>query len=129
VPLTILEAAGLRFPTSYQGRAVAQPLGSSMLAHLRTGEGEVHPAGTETGWELFGRRAVRRDGWKALWMRSPEGTGTWQLYDLKADPGETRDRAQDRPDLLAELIEAWQRYVAQVGVVESPVSVFELDPA
>jgi arylsulfatase len=129
VPLTILEAAGLGFPSSYRGRAVAQPLGNSMLPHLRTGEGEVHPAGTETGWELFGRRAVRRDGWKALWMRGPEGTGTWQLYDLKADPGETQDRARDRPELLAELIEAWQRYVAQVGVVESPVSVFELDPA
>lgn len=129
VPLTILEAAGVAFPPSYRGRDVAQPLGRSMATHLEGGQEAIHPKGSETGWELFGRRAVRRDGWKALWMRGPEGTGAWQLYDLKTDPGETQDRAQDRPDLLAELIEAWQRYVAQVGVVESPVSVFELDPA
>lgn len=128
VPLTMLEAAGLSFPQQYHGRPVAQPIGRSMLTHAAGEAKDVHPAGTATGWELFGRRAIRRDRWKAMWLRSPEGVGDWQLYDLDADPGEIDDLAAERPAILAELVAAWQLYVSRVGVVDGPVSVFELDP-
>jgi hypothetical protein len=39
-----------------------------------------------------------------------EASGALRLYDLLADPGETRDRAKERPDLaasLAEQLDAW----------------------
>ncbi|MHB9879398.1 arylsulfatase [Pacificimonas sp. ICDLI1SI03] len=129
VPATMLEWAGIAAPETWRGNRVEPIRGRSMAAHL-TGEADaVHPDGTETGWELFGRRAIRRGAWKAVWMRAPEGVGQWQLYDLQADPGEINDLAPERGEVLAELIEAWDRYVMETGVVQTPVSVFELDEA
>ncbi|SFR90483.1 arylsulfatase [Sphingomonas jatrophae] len=127
VAATILDLAGVAHPPAWAGRAVEPMRGRSLRRHLGDAAAAIHPADAETGWELFGRRAIRRDRWKAVWLRTPEGTAAWQLYDLAADPGETQDRAADEPALLAELIAAWGRYVAQVGVVEGPVSLFELD--
>jgi arylsulfatase len=76
---------------------------------------------------LFGRRAIRRDHWKAIWLRQPEGEGAWELFDLTADPGETDDLAQREPATLAELIAAWERYAADTGVVGVPASIFEME--
>ncbi|HET8612040.1 MAG TPA: arylsulfatase [Sphingomonas sp.] len=130
IPATLLDRAGVEHPgKAYRGRPVAPLRGRSMTAHLGGRARAVHPAGAETGWELFGRRAIRRDNFKAVWMRRPEGTAGWQLYDLARDPGETEDLAAQRPELLAELIAAWERYVAEVGIVDTPVSVFEIEEA
>jgi arylsulfatase A-like enzyme len=127
IPATILEAAGIAAPGSWQGRPVEPMRGRSMSANLADPAAPIHPPGAETGWELFGRRAIRRDQWKAVWLRAPEGVAAWQLYDLATDPGETDDRSGDEPALLAELIAAWDRYVAQTGVIETPISYFELE--
>ncbi|WP_380873980.1 arylsulfatase [Sphingomonas sp. DBB INV C78] len=126
VAATILDVAGIAQPAEWEGRAIVPQRGRSLAPHLADEMGEVHPAGTETGWELFGRRAIRRDDWKALWLDPPEGPGRWQLYDLGADPGETTDLAENRADVLAEMMAAWDRYVVEVGVVTEPVSVFEM---
>jgi arylsulfatase A-like enzyme len=124
---TLLELAGVTHPANYRGRAVHPPRGRSMAEWLRGAADAVHKPDAETGWELFGRRAIRKGSWKALWLPEPVGTGNWQLYDLSTDPGETRDLATTRPEVLGELMLAWQRYVAQTGVVLTPVSVFEID--
>jgi arylsulfatase len=101
--------------------------GRSLVAYL-SGDGDtVHDAQTGTGWELFGRRAIRRGDWKALHLPAPYGPGTWQLYDLSRDPGEIDDLADSRPEKLAELLALWDRYVEETGVVLEPVSVFEAD--
>jgi arylsulfatase A-like enzyme len=126
---TILELAGVTHPHSYAGRAVVAPRGRSMARWLRRASDEVHTQETETGWELFGRRAIRRGDWKALWLPRPQGSGAWQLYDLSCDPGETVDLAAARPQILGELLAGWSRYVAETGVLLTPVTVFEVDTA
>jgi arylsulfatase A-like enzyme len=125
---TVLELAGAAHPgTAYRGREVEPMRGRSLVAYL-SGDGEtVHDAQTGTGWELFGRRAIRRGDWKALYLPAPYGPGAWQLYDLSRDPGEIDDLAASRPDKLAELLALWDRYVEETGVVLEPVSVFEAD--
>lgn len=122
---TLLDMAGVVHPGGKHG--IAPMRGRSMAPWLADEAVAVHPDGTETGWELFGRRAIRKGDWKALWLPEPVGIGGWQLYDLADDPGETRDRAADRPELLKELVAAWDRYVQEVGVHPGPVSVFELE--
>ena len=125
---TVLELAGAAHPgTAYQGREVEPMRGRSLVAYLSGAADTVHDADTGTGWELFGRRAIRQGDWKALLLPAPYGPGTWQLYDLSADPGEIDDLAAARPEKLAELLGLWDRYVEENGVILDPVSVFEVD--
>jgi len=115
---TALELAGAEHPGArYRGRDVLPMRGASMLAHLEGRAQAVHPPDHTMGWELFGRRALRQGDWKILWLWEPYGPGRWQLYDLAADPAETRDLAAERPDKLGELIAAWQQYVHETGVI------------
>ncbi|HKI39901.1 MAG TPA: arylsulfatase, partial [Mycobacterium sp.] len=125
---TLLELAGAAHPgTAYRGREVEPMRGRSQVPYL-SGDGEaVHDAETGTGWELFGRRAIRQGDWKALHLPAPYGPGTWQLYDLSRDPGELDDQAAARPEKLAELLELWDRYVEENGVILEPTSVFDID--
>ncbi len=125
---TVLELAGAEHPgTAYRGREVAPMRGRSLVPYLSGSAETVHDADTGTGWELFGRRAIRQGDWKALYLPEPHGPGAWQLYDLSRDPGETDDRAAARPDKLAELLALWDRYVEENGVLLEPVSVFDAD--
>ena len=79
--------------TSYRGREVAPMRGRSLVDYLSGAAETVHDADTGTGWELFGRRAIRQGDWKALYLPAPYGPGSWQLYDLASDPGEIDDLA------------------------------------
>ena len=125
---TVLELAGATHPgTSYQGREVVPMRGRSLVEYLSGTAEAVHDSATGTGWELFGRRAIRQGDWKALHLPAPYGPGAWQLYDLSADPGEINDLAASRPEKLAELLGLWDRYVEESGVILDPVSVFEED--
>ena len=101
--------------------------GRSLVAYLSGAAEGVHDADTGTGWELFGRRAIRQGDWKALYLPAPYGPGSWQLYELSGDPGEIHDQADSRPDKLAELLALWDRYVEETGVILEPVSVYDAD--
>jgi arylsulfatase len=103
-------------------------LGRSLVPYLSGDTEAVHPGETGTGWELFGRRAIRQGDWKALYLPPPYGPGAWQLYDLSCDRGEIHDLAASHPDKLAELLALWDRYVAENGVLTEPVSVYDVDP-
>ncbi len=127
---TVLELAGVEHPgSSYRGREIEPMRGRSLVGYLSGAVDSVHDAETGTGWELFGRRAIRQGDWKALHLPAPYGPGAWQLYDLSADPGEIHDLAAAHPDKLAELVELWDRYVEDNGVIVEPISVFDADPS
>jgi arylsulfatase A-like enzyme len=97
---TILEAAGLPLlPDQHRD-------GQSFVSALK------NPAATNTGRALFWHyphwgnqgsipgAAVRRGDWKLIrwfWRKQPE------LFNLATDPGETRNLAQENPEILAEL--------------------------
>jgi len=62
---------------------------------------------------------MRQGRYKALSVAPPYGPGTWQLYDVVSDPGETMNLADEQSDKLNELIAAWDSYARDVGVVLS----------
>jgi arylsulfatase len=114
---TVLEATGVEYPAAYQGREIHPLDGHSWIPLLEDGSDDVF-ADREMGFELYGFRAYRRGPWKILRLAEPYGTGQWQLFSLDEDPGEVRDLADTQPDKLAELIEAWEDWASEYGVVE-----------
>ncbi|BAE61434.1 unnamed protein product [Aspergillus oryzae RIB40] len=118
---TVLELAGVSLPgEQFRGREVVPVRGSSWVPHLagRTAEFHEDEEGYITGWELFGRRAIRQGSWKALYMTAPLGKDRWELYNLDEDPGEVVDRADSEPEILQRLIEHWEVYYAETGMVD-----------
>jgi arylsulfatase A-like enzyme len=126
---TVLDLAGATHPgTSYRGREIVPMRGKSLIPYLSQESDTVHDDETGTGWELFGRRAIRQGNWKALFLPAPYGPGKWQLYDLSGDPGEIEDMAESHPEKLTELLRLWDRYVEENGVLLDPLTVFEMEP-
>jgi arylsulfatase len=120
---TILELAGVTHPgTTFQGREVLLPRGKSWVSHLRSNQ-PIHDEHQDfTGWELFGQRAIRRGNYKAVFIpKGPYPDETkWELYDLTQDKGEVEDLAEEKPELLEELIELWVKYESEMGVIVEP---------
>jgi arylsulfatase len=116
---TFLELAGTAHPgTSYRGREVRQPQGTSLLP-LLFGESEaVHRDDEILGWELYGHRAVRRGDWKLVWDHAaPPTVRRWQLFDLSRDPFEQHDLSAGRPGVYEAMLEAWKAYEEENGVI------------
>ena len=71
--------------------------GISVLPELR---GQVRPHPRFFHWELRGRelaQAARRGDWKVVRSKAD---APWELYDLKNDPGETKNVADKNPDVI-----------------------------
>jgi arylsulfatase A-like enzyme len=115
---TVLEFAGVAHPgRRWQGRDVAPMRGRSLVPYLDDESERVHADHEPTGWELFGRMAIRQGDWKAVRIPAPDGPGSWQLYDLSKDPGETKDLAADFPERLEALVVLWDAYVEETGAI------------
>jgi arylsulfatase A-like enzyme len=93
---TVLDLLGLPAAAIAQGRSLLrapEPAATPILA-----EKVVSPAPTPEGPVAL-KQALISGRWKLI--RQPDGRRT--LFDLDADPGETLDRAADRPEPLGEL--------------------------
>ncbi len=82
--------------------------GSSLLT--RSGAYRGAP-GRGYGFRSRRQRAYMNGRWK---VHSSDGGKTWALFDIEADPAETRDEAGNEPERLAELIAAFERWEAAV---------------
>ena len=61
-------------------------------------------------WEMFGRKAVYADGWKAVSQHEKGDDYTsdvWRLHNLEVDFSESIDLAREHPEKLKELQAIW----------------------
>lgn len=61
-------------------------------------------------WEMFGRRAIYSDGWKAIadhQKGDDYASDVWRLYDTANDASECHDLANSHPEKLKELQDLW----------------------
>jgi arylsulfatase len=121
IAATILDQAGVKHPgTSYKGHKIHSMRGRSMMNVLREKSDRVYDENTAVCWELFGYRAVRKGNFKLLWLPKPLGIDDWQLYDLSKDPAELNDLSQQLPEIRSDMIEIWNQYAIETGVVLPP---------
>jgi arylsulfatase len=128
ITATILDAAGVDHPgTSYKGRKVEPLRGRSMMEVLNGKSNIIYDNDTTVNWEMIGFRAVRKGDFKLLWLPIPFGNDDWQLYDLSKDPAELNDLSQEQPKLREEMIDLWNQYSKEVGVVLPPGGAMRMD--
>jgi arylsulfatase len=121
ISATILDAAGAGHPgSSYKDRKVEPLLVRSMMKVLNGKSDVVYDNDNAVIWELIGFRAARKGDFKLVWLPIPFGNNDWQLYDLSKDPAELNDLSQERPKLRKEMIDKWNQYSGEVGVVLPP---------
>jgi len=70
-------------------------------------------------WEHFGHAAIRGGDWKLVRAGQQQ---PWELYNIATDRIEQRDRAAERPDLVARLAADWQRWADRCGVLPLPIT-------
>ena len=97
--------------------AVQSMRGQSLLPWLEGARNDAIEGDRTTGWEMFSHRALNSGDWKIVWIWTPAGEGAWQLYDLGSDPAETIDLADRHPERLQAMIEQWESYAEETGVV------------
>ena len=122
---TLLEIAGASYPKAQGGQELPPLLGKSWVPVLA---GKAESPRTEKdylAWEIFGNHAVRQGDWKLRWQYKPLGTGAWELFNLKTDPGERKDLAAERPDKVKALLAVWDDYAKANNVILPSRSVFE----
>ena len=118
---TILELAGIPpVGPTFRSRSVVPVRGASWVPHLPGTQTGIHEEDHVTGWELFGRMAVRKGKWKVTYIPPPHGPGEWELFDLDKDPGETVDLSKKETKVFKGLLLEWDRYVNETGVVGIP---------
>ncbi|WP_432768180.1 MAG: arylsulfatase [Sphingopyxis sp.] len=104
---------------TWNGRAVEPVAGRSLVPLLRGSADSVH-GDAPLGYELSGNAALFRGDDKLVRNLPPTGDGRWRLYDIKADPGETRDLAAARPERFAAMLADYRAYARANGVLDMP---------
>ncbi len=104
---TVLELAGGKAPTTWQGHDVPPRPGRSLVSVL-TGDGRVEHE--YLWWFHDGHRAIRIGDWKLL---SDGSDDPWELYHLSDDRSETNNLAFDEPERVSELKRAWTEHLEE----------------
>lgn len=103
---TILELAGGKWPTSFEGQVTPPPPGGSLLKTFAKDGSVTHE---DFWWFHNGNRAIRKGDWKLV----SNGKAPWELYDLKSDRSETRNLAADHPETVKELEKRWKDHLEE----------------
>ncbi len=112
---TCIDLAGAEYPATYNGHDIIPLEGKSLVPILRKGKRAGHDY---LGFEHFNERAfISHDGWKIVRQgdRQP-----WELYDLKTDRTEMRNVAEEHPEVMTRMIEAYQQWAERCMVEPYP---------
>jgi len=106
---TLLEDAGIRTGWQFEGQ--------SLLPWLAAGAppDSARPVFIESGYAEKFEVSIRRGRWKLIcfgekWVANLIGASKYELYDVVADPLETRNLVDEEPDVAAELRELLDAY-------------------
>ena len=118
---TLLDLAKVPRPgPSYQGQSIEPPIGRSLLPVLSNPALRVRTDDETVGYELAGNKALFKGDLKLVLNTAPIGDGQWHLYDLRTDPGETKDLRQQRPQEFAAMQADYAAWAAAQGVLPMP---------
>jgi len=121
---TILEAAGLPEPVEVNGIKQVPMSGTSMLYSFN--DGAAKDQHTQQYFEMFGNRAMYRDGWlartihRAPWEttpRKPLAEDIWELYNVNEDFSLSNDLSEEYPEKMKELQDLFMKEAEKYHVL------------
>jgi len=114
---TLLELAGIEVTPDPEERAMT---GRSLAPVLNGAADRVYGETDAVGIEVSGNAALFRGDYKLVRNGPQHGDWQWRLYNVRTDPGETRDLAADLPELYADMQAAYDAYAEEIGVLPMP---------
>jgi len=112
---TVLELVG-KEPKS--NKLYAPITGKSLWPHIQDLSIPVYNVNEGVGLEVANSSAYYLGDFKIVKNNIPLGDNKWYMYNLKTDPGETKDIAKVFPEKFNALMEAYNEYAKSVGVIE-----------
>ena len=129
---TVMEAAGLPFPTHVNGAKQKPFEGTSLIYSFD--DAQAADRHTTQYFEMFGNRAIYHDGWTATakhrtpWASDPDGpllADQWELYHVAEDFSQANDVAAEHPEKLEELQALFMEEAIKYNVLPLDDRVFE----
>ena len=118
---TILNLVGVDIHDgSWLGREVEPIVGADFSEFLAGASSQVHDDFDPIGYELGGNSALFKGDYKIVINRTGQSETEWHLFNIRTDPGETRDLAQEQPALLEEMLADYESYVQANNVLPMP---------
>jgi arylsulfatase len=111
---TFYEIAGAPYPATYNKYKSNSLPGRSLMSVL-SGQADAVDRSEGIFWERAGNRAARKGHWKIV---STYPGYQWELYDMATDRGETKDLAQQKPEIVNELSSDYFKWAERNGVVD-----------
>ena len=124
---SILDFAHVAHTEDFEGRKVRPLQGQSVLDLFAGGVESPYEGASRVGYEFFGQKAYISGDWKVLNMSPPFGTGNWELFSLRNDPGELNDRSHELPEKVVEMIALWEQYAEDNGVLDIALDLSGLE--
>ena len=129
---TVMEAAGLPFPTSVHGARQKPFEGVSLIYSFD--DADAADRHTKQYFEMFGNRAIYHDGWVAAtkhrtpWAAAADGPldeDTWELYHVAEDFSQANDIAASNPAKLQVLQDLFTEEAIKYSVLPIDDRIFE----
>ena len=98
--------------------------GRSMMPLLDGSASEIYADDEAIGIEVSGNSALIKGDYKLTRNTPPHGDNIWRLYNLAVDPGESKDLRALQPEQFDQLMEDYQRYESEFGVIP-PMADFD----
>ena len=118
---TILNLVGIdAHDGSWLGREVERIVGVDFSEFLAGTSSQVHDDFDSIGYELGGNSALFKGDYKIVINRTGQSETEWHLFNIRTDPGETRDLAQEQPALLEDMVIDYENYAQANNVLPMP---------
>ena len=88
-----------------------------MIPLLSGTASEVHDSTYVTALYHAGHAFVRHGRWKLVNLDAPFDESGFELFDIEADPGETRNLAAAEPERFREMLRLWREQRLKLGII------------
>lgn len=108
---TVLELAGAKYPSEYDGNKITPVQGISLVPLLKGKKQEGHDVLFN---EHYGAKSVRTTEWKLVAANGKP----WELYRIEEDQTELNNVASKFPEVVKDLEEKWKKWAEENNVVK-----------